>query len=177
MDNIEFAFRYFVQHGTYLHDTYSFDIRSRHLNHVIVNFTAISGTRLTDAPWSGLHITWMRDTPASNSYKLAISMTKRYFTSLLIIKAIIVGVYKGIWTAKLSFVRNLNGLDSVYFRSHKSHLVAETEQEEIAFEYKYRWNPLNTFPISSGRPRSATASGIESWYCWCAPRITHSAQI
>lgn len=30
--------------------------------------------------------------------------------------------------------------------------------------YRYFWNPANTFPISSGLPRSATASAMESRY-------------
>jgi len=47
MDDIEF--RYFVQHDSYLHNTYLFDFRSRYLNSIIVNLTAIEVTRLTDA--------------------------------------------------------------------------------------------------------------------------------
>ncbi len=31
-------------------------------------------------------------------------------------------------------------------------------------EYKYRWKPVNTLPISSGLPKSATASAMESLY-------------
>lgn len=30
--------------------------------------------------------------------------------------------------------------------------------------YRYLWNPLKTLPMSSGRPRSATASAMLSWY-------------
>jgi len=43
-------------------------------------------------------------------------------------------------------------------------LPALTRQAAICGWYRYFWKPAKTRPISSGRPSSARASAIESWY-------------